>query len=160
MGIQLAKALGATRVVTAASGKGIPFVKGLGADVVVDYKQQELFDALPDNSVDVVFDNYGIPGTADKAMHAIRPGGVFLVLEGGLGGKISKHPKPGVKQVAFGLADGSDHTKGLDVLRKIWDEGKLQPHTQQTFGLAGVAAAFTMDKNGAVLGKLAIDPAK
>jgi len=160
MGIQLSKALGAARVVTAASGTGISFVKALGADVIVDFKKQDMFDALPDDSVDVVFDNFGKPGTADKAMHAIRAGGVFLVLEGGLSGKISKHPKPGVRQIAFGLADGSDHTKGLDVLRKLWEDGKLKSHTQQAFGLSQVADAFTMDKNGLVIGKLAIDPTK
>jgi NADPH:quinone reductase-like Zn-dependent oxidoreductase len=52
MGIQLAKALGAKHVVTAASGSGIAMVKALGADQVFDYTKVELFDALPDNSVD------------------------------------------------------------------------------------------------------------
>ena len=36
--------------------------------------------ALPDNSVDVVYDNYGAKGTADKAMAKVKPGGVYLVL--------------------------------------------------------------------------------
>ena len=43
-----------------------------------DYKVLDIFDpgALPDNSVDVVYDNYGAAGTADKAMSKIKPGGV------------------------------------------------------------------------------------
>ena len=51
----------------------------------------------------VVYDNYGAKGTADKAMPKIKPGGTYLLLPGGEGGALSKHPKPGVKQVNFGL---------------------------------------------------------
>jgi len=158
IGIQLAKALSAAHVITAASGDGIDFVKSLGADWVIDYTKQDLFDALPDNSVDIVYDNYGAKGTADKAMHAIRTGGVYLVMDTGGGGTISKHPKPGVTQIAFGLADLSDHTKGLDVLKSLFETGKLKPHTQATFNLTGVTSAFNVDTSGKVLGKLAIVP--
>merc|ERR1712136_615631 len=74
IGIQLAKALGAGTVITAATGDGIDFVKGLGADIVVDYHEQNVFDTL------------GFPGTADKALRTIRSGGTFLLLPGGDGG--------------------------------------------------------------------------
>ena len=37
-GVQLAKALGAAHVVTAATGAGIAFAKKLGAEAVADYK--------------------------------------------------------------------------------------------------------------------------
>jgi len=158
IGIQLAKALSAAHVITAASGDGIAFVKSLGADWVIDYSKQDLFDALPDNSVDIVYDNYGAKGTADKAMHAIRTGGVYLVMDTGGGGTISKHPKPGVTQIAFGLADLSDHTKGLDVLKSLFEAGKLKPHTQETVTLSKVPYAFNIDTSGKVLGKLAIQP--
>ena len=87
IGIQLAKLLSATNVYTAASGAGIPFVESLGAHLVVDFTKQNIFDSLPDDSVDIVYDNYGArdPGTADKAVHAIRIGGVFLVMDTGGG---------------------------------------------------------------------------
>jgi len=158
IGIQLAKALTASHIITAASGDGIAFVKSLGAETVIDYAKQELFDALPDNSVDIVYDNYGAKGTADKAMHAIRPGGVYLVMDTGGGGTISKHPKPGVTQIAFGLADLSDHTKGLDILKAMFEAGKLHPRTQAVYNLTQVTAAFNVDVSGKVLGKLAIAP--
>jgi len=158
IGIQLAKALSASHIITAASGDGIAFVKSLGAETVIDYAQQELFAALPDNSVDIVYDNYGAKGTADKAMHAIRPGGVYLVMDTGGGGTISPHPKPGVKQIAFGLADISDHGKALDILKGLFEAGQLHPHTQATYNLAQVTTAFNVDVSGKVLGKLAIVP--
>lgn len=104
MAVQLAKKVfRAGSVVTAASGaSNIQLIKALGADVVVDYKVQEVFAALKDNSVDVVIDNYGAKGTADKAMRAIKPGGVYLVLPGGNGGTVSKNPKAGPCRQAAG----------------------------------------------------------
>lgn len=155
--VQLAKALGATRVITAASGPGIDFVKSLGADFVVDYHKQELADALPDDSVDIVFDNLGAKGTADKMMHAIRSGGTFLVLMGGSGGTISKHPKAGIRQVSFGLSTAAK--KEFDQLKELFDTGKLQPRTMQpTYNLAQVPDAFTRLRSHGVLGKIAVVP--
>lgn len=158
MAIQLAKALGATHVVTAATGAGVDFVKSLGADVVVDYHKQDLFEALPDDSVDIVFDNYGAKGTADKAMHAIRSGGTFLVLMGGNGGTISSHPKAGVHQVYFQYGNGSPR-QGLDELAALFDAGSLSPRTMQpTYGLSEVPQAFTRKTSSGVLGKIAVVP--
>merc|ERR1711904_721070 len=119
LGIQIAKALGAARVITAATEPNIGLMKQLGADVVIDYHKQDLFDALPDNSVDIVYDNFGVPGTADKAMPKMRSNGTFLVLMGGNGGKVSSHPKPGVHQVSFGMMAASK--KDLDILRLMFN---------------------------------------
>ena len=58
----------------------------------------------------------GAKGTADKAMHAIRAGGVYLVLPGGNGGTVSKHPKAAVTQINYGLTDASKHEQ-LDLLK-------------------------------------------
>ena len=58
VGIELAKAWGAKHIATATTGSaGIAFVRSLGATFVTDYKQQDLFDALPENSVDIVCEN-------------------------------------------------------------------------------------------------------
>jgi NADPH:quinone reductase-like Zn-dependent oxidoreductase len=160
MAIQLAKALGATRVITAATGSGIDFVKALGADVVVDYHKQDLADALADDSVDIVFDNFGLKGMADKIMHSIRKGGTFLVLLGGNGGTISKHPKSGVRQVYF-EHDTHANRQTLDELRTLFDIGKLHTRTMHPiYGLAEVPQAFTRLRSGGVLGKVAVVPSQ
>ena len=65
--------------------------------------------SLPDDSVDVVYDNYGAEGTADKAMPKLRSGGVYLLMPHGecyskrTQGPpcFSAHPKPGVTQVNY-----------------------------------------------------------
>merc|ERR1711865_641582 len=66
MAVQLARAMGVGRVITAASGEGIDFVKDLGADIIVDYHNISLAAFLENDSVDIVFDNLGAQGTADQ----------------------------------------------------------------------------------------------
>lgn len=55
IGIELAKAWGAKHIATSTTGAaGIAFVRSLGATFVTDYLVEDLFDALPENSVDIV----------------------------------------------------------------------------------------------------------
>ena len=131
---------------TATSGENLAFVKSRGATNVVNYKSESLWDAVPDNSVDVVYDNYGAPGTADIAMPKIRTGGVFLFLPG-KGGSLSKHPKKGVKQINFGLCDSSKH-EDLDELRELVESSKLRPHldTRTPFLFSIEFNIITIDK--------------
>jgi len=158
LAVQLAKVLGAKRVITAASGPGLQMVRSLGADVVVDYRSQELFDALPDDSVDIVYDNFGKPGTADRAMRTIRNGGLFLLLTGELNGDLSKHPKAGVRQARFNQMNSSDDQAGIDALARLFDAGALKPYTFHSYNLADVPKAFTKLLAGGVFGKIAITP--
>jgi len=156
IGIQMAKAYGATKVVTACGPSNLDYCKSLGADVVVDYTKSKtaLWDALDEDSVDAVYDNFGAPGTADLAMPSLKKGGVFLFLPG-KDGAVSKHPKEGVHQLNFGLADAS-HYSDLDKLRDLVDKGLLRAHVSQTFALERTADAFETSIQGKVVGKLGI----
>eukprot|EP00658_Telonema_sp_P-2_P033624 TRINITY_DN24642_c0_g1_i1.p1 TRINITY_DN24642_c0_g1~~TRINITY_DN24642_c0_g1_i1.p1 ORF type:complete len:349 (-),score=75.18 TRINITY_DN24642_c0_g1_i1:498-1544(-) len=152
--IQLAKSYGAAKVITATGGPAnIAFLKSIGADVVVDYHQADVFSTLANNSVDVVYDNYGAPGTADKAMPSLRSGGVFVFLPG-KGGSLSKHPKQGVKQINYGLMIPSASL--LDELLVLYNAGKLKPHIQNSYPLTNVSGAFAESAAGHVVGKLQI----
>ena len=123
IGVQLAKAFGAARVVTSTSGAAnIALAKSFGADVVTDYKKQDIFSALPDASVDIVYDNFGAAGTSDRAMRTMKHGGTILVLPGGNGGKISKHPRADVRQITFTGTRSSAHD-GLDTMAAFFDAG-------------------------------------
>jgi len=154
VGIQIAKAYGAGKIITATSGAAnIAFVKSLGADQVVDYHQQEIFSALQNNTVDIVYDNFGAPGTADRAMPKLKAGGTFVFLPG-KNGALSKHPKPGVKQINYGLMTPSVET--LDELLGMYLSGALKPHVQASFLLANVSGAFEVSAGRGVVGKLAI----
>ena len=69
--VQLAKAAGAY-VIATASGKGVELAKSLGADLVIDYKSQDV-DGLV-RGVDLVADTAG--GEAqEKLFKVLKPGG-------------------------------------------------------------------------------------
>lgn len=155
--IQMAKAYGAQKVITACGTTTQAFCAELGADVVVDYHKGKsaLWNAAGKDSVDFVYDNYGAKGTADLAMPSLRsPGGVFLLLPG-KDAKLSAHPRPGVKQINFGLCDSSDHAD-LDALGALADAGHLAASVSHTFPLERVVAAFNVSYAGGAVGKLGI----
>jgi NADPH:quinone reductase-like Zn-dependent oxidoreductase len=76
--IQLAKYLGAT-VATTVGTANIDFVKALGADTVIDYKQQDFAQEL--SGFDLVLDTQG-GETLIKSLGILRPGGKAIGIAG------------------------------------------------------------------------------
>jgi alcohol dehydrogenase len=76
--IQLARHLGAT-VATTASSANFALVKGLGADVVIDYKTQDFEDVLRD--VDVVLHSQDSKALA-KSLRILKGGGKLISISG------------------------------------------------------------------------------
>lgn len=76
--IQLAKHLGAI-VATTASEKSFPMLKGLGADVLIDYKNQDFEKELKD--YDVVLNSQDTK-TLEKSLNVVRPGGKVISISG------------------------------------------------------------------------------
>lgn len=76
--IQLAKHLGAT-VATTASEKSFAMLKGLGADVLIDYKKEDFETILKD--YDVVLNSQDTK-TLEKSLRILRPGGKAISISG------------------------------------------------------------------------------
>ncbi|MBW3503528.1 NADP-dependent oxidoreductase [Pseudomonas sp. NKUCC02_KPG] len=76
--IQLARHLGAL-VATTTSTRNVEWVKALGADVVIDYKQQH-FDTLL-HDYDVVLNSLDA-GTLEKSLKVLKPGGRLISISG------------------------------------------------------------------------------
>ena len=76
--IQLAKHLGAT-VATTASSTNAALVKGLGADVVVDYRTQDFEEVLHD--YDVVLNSQDAK-TLEKSLRVLQRGGKLISISG------------------------------------------------------------------------------
>jgi len=154
--IQLAKAFGATRIVTSASPRHHELLRSLGATDVLDYHEGTIWETLDDESVDVVFDNYGAAGTADAAMASLKSNkGVFIFLPG-KGGAVSLHPKEGVKQINYGLCDPSNHEE-LDELAALADGGKLRAVVPESHMLQDVVEALESSAAGHAVGKIGIN---
>lgn len=176
VGIELAKAYGAKHVITSAHGEEqIAYLKELGATLVIDYKKHDIFNVLASDSVDIVYDNYGAEGTADKAMASLRPGGVYLMLPHGFCYAsnsqkppcLSARPKPGVRQLNY--ATSPDFARfagqGLQELTDMFLAKSLKAHVNKTFyGWNQAALAFDLSQGkgqGGVsshLGKIALAP--
>jgi len=153
-GIQLAKAAGATRIVTAASPGNVKYLESIGATEVVNYHKTTIWDYLDNNTVDIVYDNYGAPGTADLAMPKMKSGGVFIYLPGKGGGK-AKNPRSDVKEINYGLCDSSKHDD-LDILGEFISNGTLKANVDQWFELDTIKSAFNASIAGHVTGKIGI----
>jgi NADPH:quinone reductase-like Zn-dependent oxidoreductase len=76
--IQLAKHLGAT-VATTTSAANFDLVRGLGADVVVDYRTEDFETIVRD--CNVVFETLG-GKTLQKSIRVLRPGGTLIEIVG------------------------------------------------------------------------------
>jgi NADPH:quinone reductase-like Zn-dependent oxidoreductase len=76
--IQLAKHLGAF-VATTTSTANVEWVKGLGADLVIDYKQQRFEQELRD--YDVVLNSLGTD-VLENSLKVLKPGGQLISISG------------------------------------------------------------------------------
>mmetsp|Transcript_60511 Transcript_60511/g.140948 ORF Transcript_60511/g.140948 Transcript_60511/m.140948 type:complete len:208 (+) Transcript_60511:1-624(+) len=155
--IQLAKALGAGRVITTCSPDNFDFVRGLGADEVIDYHTQDWATVLAPGSLQVVYDCVSLPGTGDKALGLLADGGSFVtLLPGAQPSDAAKDARPGVSTFYFICNQTS--TADLDVVRGFANEGKLQMVVQETFhGLGSVPMAFETMMTGHTVGKISLD---
>ncbi|MER8949362.1 NADP-dependent oxidoreductase [Mesorhizobium sp. M0500] len=84
--IQLAKHLGAT-VATTASAASADLVKSLGADVVVDYRKDDLEKVL--SGYDVVLNSQDAK-TLEKSLRVLKPGGKLISISGPLDAEFAR----------------------------------------------------------------------
>ena len=76
--IQLAKHIGAT-VATTTSTANVDLVRSLGADVVIDYKQEDFAKVL--HGYDLVLHSLG-KDTLEKSLEVLKPGGKLISISG------------------------------------------------------------------------------
>ncbi|MGA5463850.1 NADP-dependent oxidoreductase [Mycobacterium sp. NPDC050041] len=163
--IQLAKHLGA-HVATTASPKNEELVRGLGADVVVDYTRQDFAEVL--SGYDLVVDSLGGENLL-KSLTVLKPGGVAIGVTGPPDAGFARQlgaPKPvewlmswlsrkvrkaakdrGVRYHFFFM-----HASGgqLATLAKLYDEGHLRPVIDRTFPFEQTVEALSYVEAGKV----------
>jgi NADPH:quinone reductase-like Zn-dependent oxidoreductase len=169
--IQLAKHLGAT-VATTVSAANMDFVRGLGADTVIDYRSQDFEQLL--SGCDLVLDSLG-GENLEKSLRVLKPGGKAIGIAGppdpafaseaGLG--------PVLRLAVRGLSAGirrQARKRGVsyeflfmrasgDQLRQIAaliDGGALRPVVGRVFPFAQTVEALQGLENGGIRGKAVI----
>ncbi len=149
LAVQIAKARGAYVIGTASTGKH-EFLRGLGADELIDYRTADFTEQVQD--VDIVLDVVG--GVAGPSLRVLRPGGILVTA-------VDRHDAtlPGLAEAAgvrfAGVAVEPDQV-GLEALTALVEAGRLRPYVQETFALEDVAKAHELVGTGRVQGKVVL----
>jgi NADPH:quinone reductase-like Zn-dependent oxidoreductase len=169
--IQLAKHIGAF-VATTTSTANAEWVKALGADVVIDYRQQDFASELRD--YDVVLNSLS-SDVLEKSLKVLKPGGQLISLSGpptvqfarerglswllGLGMRVlssgirRKARKRGVRySFLFMRADGIQLRK----ITALIEAGVIKPVIDRIFAFDQIADALHYVEQGRARGKVAI----
>lgn len=161
MCIQVARTLGATVAATVGSDDKFEFVRRLGADLVINYREHDFVEAVKDWSagagVDVVIDNVG-GSVFDGNLKSLRRGGRFVNF-GMVGGRSAPFVFPLVfyKQLQlYGSMMGTleELSWGLDQVRL----GAITPILDHALPLAEARQAHEYIESRRTRGKLVLLP--
>ncbi|TXS43192.1 NADP-dependent oxidoreductase [Streptomyces sp. uw30] len=148
--VQIAKARGAYVIGTASAGKH-DFLRDLGADELIDYRETDFTEAVKD--VDVVLDTLG-GETSVRSLRVLRPGGVVVsILPIGSDEFGEEAERLGVRAVRM-LVDAD--RAGMRAIVDLVEQGKLRPEIAGTFPLADAAEAHALGDTGRTTGKLVL----
>ena len=151
LGIQLAKARGAT-VLGVASEKNHAYMKELGADSTIDYKNQDVgaaVRALAPDGVDLIFDCTS-GDTLQQSLKALKPAGKLV--------SILNHGKDLNPAIDFQYVFVEPNSSQLDRLRELAETGQLKVHVSKTYTLAETAEALDQIETLHTRGKIVIVP--
>jgi NADPH:quinone reductase-like Zn-dependent oxidoreductase len=147
MAVQLAKHAGAT-VIGTASASNLDFVRGLGADQVIDYKTQKFEEVVHD--VDLVFDTVG-DDTLERSYQVIRKGGRLVTIAGRV--KPETAEKYGIS--AKGIVVHPDPQQLAEVA-KLLDAGAIRAEIDSVYPLADAAKAHAKSESRHLHGRLVL----
>ena len=134
--VQLARSQGAY-VIATSSKANIDFVKQLGADQVIDYREGRFEEA---GLVDVIFDAVG-GDTLDRSWDLLKPGGRLVTIAA----DAESSTDPRVKSAFFIVEQDGEQ---LAALCKLFDSGKLKAFVKAELPMEEADRAY----NGSIAG--------
>ncbi|KIP91450.1 zinc-dependent alcohol dehydrogenase family protein [Pseudomonas fluorescens] len=156
--IQVAKAMGA-KVFTTVREDNAEFARSLGADVVIDYTQEDYVEAImretAGHGVDVVFDTIGGNTLARSPDVLAQLGRVVSIVD-------IAQPQNLVqawgKNASYHFVFTRQNRGKLDELTALVERGQLRPHVGAVYSLADIPLGHTRleSANNGLLGKIAI----
>lgn len=133
--VQLAKQAGLHVVATVASAD-LDYVRGLGAERVMDYKKDRFEELL--SGVDVVLDTVG-GNTQQRSLQVLKPGGILVSVVS---------PVPETAQKRYGIRAAYFYvevtTQRLDKIAELFDNGKLVTNVGNVLPLEEARIAHEM----------------
>ena len=151
LGIQLAKVNGA-KVIGVASEKNHAFMKQLGADHTIDYKDTNIGEAVKKimpGGVDLIFD-CASGETLEQSLPALKPNGTLVSI---LNQGENIDPK-----INFHYVFVEPNASQLDHLRELAESGRLKVHVSKTYSLDEAVEALNQIQSGHTTGKIVLVP--
>lgn len=145
--IQLAKYLGAT-VITTTSASNVDYVRGLGADRVIDYNTEDFTKSV--SNCDVVFDTVGGEVQA-RSYSALKPGGRLVWVAPAPDG--FRQPRSDVTVLRPAVGRDRAH---LERIVALFEAGAVAPPPIVRYGLADAAEAHRVSEGRHLRGKLVL----
>jgi NADPH:quinone reductase-like Zn-dependent oxidoreductase len=143
--IQLAKHIGA-RVITTASAANHDYVRGLGADEIIDYKATDFTRVVTD--CDAVFDTVG-GDVAQRSFAALKPGGRAAFIASG-----AQAPKPPRDDVTSLRPPVGRARRHLERIVELLQAGAVKPPEIKLYRLSQAADAHRLSESRHFRGKL------
>ncbi|MEU3611862.1 NADP-dependent oxidoreductase [Streptomyces sp. NPDC006872] len=148
--VQIAKARGAYVIGTASAGKH-DFLREIGVDEAIDYRETDFTEAVKD--VDVVLDTLG-GDTPVRSLRVLRPGGIVVsILPGAPQEFFEEAERLGVRATWI-LVDAD--RAGMRAIAELVEAGELRATIAGTFPLADAAEAHRLGDTGRTTGKLVL----
>lgn len=169
--IQIAKAKGCKVFTTVGSATKAKFVKELGADLVINYKEEDFVakakEATGGKGVDVILDNLGA-SYFQRNLDTLGIGGrLFMIgFQGGAVGEFNLAPflRKRLTVQAAGLRVRTKENKAeivAEVRKYVWpaiESGQVKPIIDSTFPLAEASQSHSMLESSAHIGKILLIP--
>lgn len=152
LAVQIAKARGAHVIGTASAGKH-DLLRSLGADELVDYREQRFEDVVA--PVDVVYDLIG-GEVAMRSLDVLHRDGLLICLPSAAAADaMAAAAERGLSATGMLVEPDGD---GLEALARLVDEGRLRVVLAETFPLERAADAHRVGEQGGTTGKLVLTP--
>ena len=143
--IQLAKHLGA-RVITTTSAANRDYVRGLGADEVIDYNTQDFTKVV--SGCDAVFETVG-GDVAEKSFVVLKPGGRAAFIASG-----AEAPKPNRTDVTALRPPVPRSRAAMERVAQLVASGAVRPPEVKLYRLSQAAEAHRLSELRHFRGKL------
>ena len=150
LAVQIAKAKGAYVIGTATSSKH-EFLRGLGADELIDYTAVDFTEAVSD--VDVVLDTLAADYRS-RSLQVLRAGGILVtILPYDREELVAEAEQLGVRAETMLVEDDQ---AGMQAVRELVEAGVLRAEIAATFPLSDAAKAHASGETGRTTGKLVL----
>ena len=146
--IQLAKHIGA-RVITTASAANHDYLRGLGADDLIDYTAQDFGEVVSD--CDAVFETVG-GDVAERSFAVLKPGGRAAFIASGP--TAPRSPRDDVVALRPQVGRGRRH---LERIVELVEAGAVRVPEITRFPLSEAAAAHRLSQSRHLRGKLVLE---